>query len=34
VTVSSVSEVTSPLYDLGITQQEIKSKWQKHFAAL
>ena len=34
VNVSSVSEVTSPLYDLGITQQEIKSKWQKHFATL
>ena len=34
VNVSSVSEVTSPLYDLGIPQHEIKSKWQKHFAAL
>lgn len=34
VNVSSVSEVTSPLYDLGITQQEIKSKWQKYFATL
>ncbi len=34
VYVSSVSDVTSPLYDLGIAQQEIKSKWQKHFATL
>jgi predicted pyridoxine 5'-phosphate oxidase superfamily flavin-nucleotide-binding protein len=34
VDVSSVSEVTSPLYDLGISQQEIKSKWQKRFTTL
>ncbi len=34
VDVSSVSEVTSPLYDMGISEQEIKSKWQKHFANL
>ncbi len=31
VHVSSVSEVTSPLYDMGISEQEIKSKWKKHF---
>ena len=34
VNVSAVSEVISPLYDLGITQQEIKSKWKKHFTTL
>ena len=34
VNVSHVSEVTSPLYDLGISEQEIKSKWKKHFANL
>lgn len=34
VNVSSVSEVTSPSYDLGMTQQEIKSKWKKHFTSL
>ncbi len=32
--VSSVSEVTSPLYDMGISKQEIKSKWKKHFENL
>jgi len=31
VTVSSVSAVTSPLYDLGKTEDEIKLKWKKHF---
>jgi len=34
VDVSNVSDVVSPLYDLGITEDEIKSKWQKHFASL
>ena len=34
VTVSSVSEVTSPLYDMGATEEEIKSKWKKHFDSL
>ena len=34
VNVSAVSNVISPLYDLGITQQEIKSKWKKHFTTL
>ena len=34
VSVSTVSEVLSPLYDLGITQEEIKSKWKKHFTTL
>ena len=31
VDVSSVSEVTSPLYDLGQTEEEIKSKWKLFF---
>lgn len=34
VDVSSVSEVTSPLYDMGISEQEVKSKWKKHFKNL
>ena len=34
VNVSDVSEVTSPLYDMGISEQEIKSKWKKHFESL
>ena len=31
VAVSSISSVTSPLYDLGKTEDEIKLKWKKHF---
>jgi predicted pyridoxine 5'-phosphate oxidase superfamily flavin-nucleotide-binding protein len=34
VDVSDVSSVISPLYDLGISEDEIKSKWKKHFAEL
>lgn len=34
IDVSNVSDVTSPLYDMGISEEEIKSKWQKHFANL
>ena len=34
VDVSDVSEVTSPLYDMGVSEQEIKSKWKKHFENL
>ena len=34
VDVSDVSEVTSPLYDMGVSEQEIKSKWKKHFESL
>lgn len=29
-----VQSVTSPLYDLGVTENEIKSKWKKHFQEL
>ena len=31
IDVSSVSEVTSPLYDLGQTEEEIKLKWKLFF---
>ena len=31
VDVASVSTVTSPLYDLGKTEEEIKLKWKKYF---
>lgn len=34
VDVSDVTSVTSPLYDMGISEQEIKSKWKKHFESL
>ncbi len=34
VDVSNVSDVISPLYDLGVSEEEIKSKWQKHFTNL
>ena len=34
VKVSDVSNVTSPLYDMGVSEQDIKSKWKKHFASL
>lgn len=34
VDVSCTSEVISPLYDLGISEDEIKSKWQKYFSTL
>lgn len=31
VEVREVSEVTSPLYDLGYTEEQIKEKWKKHY---
>lgn len=34
VDVTDISEVTSPLYDMGISEDEIKSKWKKHFENL
>jgi uncharacterized protein len=34
VDVSDVSDVISPLYDMGISEDEIKSKWKNHFANL
>ena len=34
VEVSVISEVKSPLYDIGINEKEIKSKWKAHFEKL
>jgi len=31
VHVSDVEEVTSPLYDLGATEEDMKAKWKKHY---
>ena len=31
VKVKKVSEVTSPLYDLGFTEEELKTRWKKHY---
>ena len=31
VKVDTLSEVTSPLYDLGFSEEEIKEKWKKHY---
>lgn len=34
VEVSGISEVKSPLYDIGINEKEIKSKWKAYFEKL
>jgi len=34
VTVSEIREVTSPLYDQGFSEEEIKIKWKKYFLDL
>jgi len=34
INVSSVSKVTSPLYDLGNTEKKMKFKWKKYFINL
>ena len=31
VEVETIQQVDSPLYDLGYTEEQIKSKWKKHF---
>ena len=31
VKVKKVSEVTSPLYDIGFTEEEIKNRWKKYY---
>jgi len=31
VKVDTLSEVTSPLYDLGFSEEEIKEKWKKYY---
>lgn len=34
VKVDEILEVTSPLYDLGISEDEMKKKWKKYFLGL
>ena len=34
VAVTDISEVTSPLYDLGFTEEQMKEKWKKHLLGL
>ncbi len=34
VDVSEVSEVTSPLYDMGISEDDIKARWKRYFEDL
>jgi len=34
VAISDILEVTSPLYDLGISEKEMKAKWKKYFLDL
>lgn len=31
IKIDSMSEVISPLYDLGLSEEEIKDKWKKHY---
>lgn len=31
VKITSVNEVTSPLYDLGYSEEEIKKRWKEHY---
>ena len=31
VKIEKLSEVLSPLYDLGYTEEELKAKWKKHY---
>ncbi len=31
IKVDTTNEVTSPLYDLGYSEEEIKTKWKKHY---
>ena len=31
IKVNTLSEVTSPLYDLGFSEEEIKETWKKHY---
>jgi len=34
VEISKIQEVTSPLYDLGFSEEQIKEKWKKHLLDL
>jgi len=31
VHVDDIEQVTSPLYDMGVTEEDMKSKWKKHY---
>ena len=31
VKIEKLSEILSPLYDLGYTEEELKAKWKKHY---
>lgn len=31
VHVDDIEQVTSPLYDIGVTEEDMKSKWKKHY---
>jgi len=31
VQIDALSEITSPLHDLGYSEEEIKEKWKKHY---
>ncbi len=31
IKVASVNEATSPLYDLGYTEEEIKKRWKEYY---
>jgi len=31
VKIEKLSEVLSPLYDLGFTEEEIKTRWKKYY---
>jgi len=31
VKVDEIHEITSPLYDLGYSEEAIKEKWKKHY---
>ena len=31
VRLSSISKVTSPLYDLGANEEDMRRRWKKHF---
>jgi len=34
IKVDSVKEITSPLYDLGFSEEEIREKWKRHYLSL
>jgi len=34
VKIDTLNEITSPLYDLGYSEEEIKEKWKKYYVSL